>query len=154
MKRIFYFILFSAILISSCREPSVFREYKKMDNMVWQRFDVPVFDVAVEQGDLLDFYLHLRHHTGFPYDKLYVNITFNSPDGDSRSNDYDFELKDEKGNWLADGMGDMWDIEIPIRKEMLFNKKGICKVRVENKYPKYDTPGIFEIGLVAKRSEE
>lgn len=154
MKTILYTVLFIAFVASSCGSGNVFKEYKKMDNMTWNRFDVPIFEVPVEEGDMLDFFLELRHHTGFPYDKLYVNITFYSPDGDMRSFDYDFNLKDKDGNWLAKGMGDLWDIELPIRRNLLFNKTGICRVRVENKYPKYDTPGIMEVGLLVKRSQE
>ena len=77
-----------------------------------------------------------------------------TPDGATRSRDYDFDLKDENGKWLADGMGEVWDIELPIRKEMLFNKGGICKVRIENIHSKYDMPGVIEIGLVVRKSEE
>ncbi|MEJ2594530.1 MAG: hypothetical protein P8100_05250, partial [bacterium] len=102
--------------------------------------------------DVLDFYLFLRHHTDFPYEKLFVNITFYSPGGEMRSNDYAFDLKDYRGEWLAEGMGELWDLELLIRREMPFFEDGICKVRVENKYPKYDTPGIIELGLIVRKS--
>lgn len=142
-----------AVIFSSCREAVVFREYKKMDNITWNRFDILEFEVPVEQGDALDFILFLRHHTDFPYDKLYVNITFYAPDGEVRSADYDFDLRDKDGKWLADGMGELWDIEIAIRSEVLMNESGICRVRLENKYPKFDTPGIIEVGLIVKEAE-
>jgi gliding motility-associated lipoprotein GldH len=141
-------------LLSSCREPAVYREYIKMPNVNWERFNILEFDVPVKNGDLLDFYLFVRHHTNFPYDKLYVNITFYSPDGEMRSRDYDFKLKDEEGEWLSEGMGELWDIELPIRKGMPFYAGGKCKIRVENKYSKYDTPGIIEVGLIVKESKE
>jgi gliding motility-associated lipoprotein GldH len=122
--------------------------------MTWNRLDILEFEVPVNEGDKLDFNLTLRHHTDFPYDKLFVNITFNAPDGEMRSADYAFNLKDDNGKWLADGMGELWDIDLPIRKEMPFYQSGICKVKIENNYPKFDTPGIIEVGLVVKKSEE
>jgi gliding motility-associated lipoprotein GldH len=154
MKRLLTLMLLLAVLLSSCKEPAVFREYVKMPNVNWERFNILEFDVPVKNGDQLDFFLFMRHHTDFPYDKLYVNITFYAPDGEMRSRDYEFNLKDEEGNWLADGMGELWDIELPVRKGMPFYKNGTCKVRVENKYTKYDTPGIIEVGLIVKRSKE
>ena len=152
MKQSLVSIFLILIFLSSCQEPAVFREYRKMANVSWNRFNILEFEVLVEKGDLLDFDILLRHHTDFPYDKLYVNITFYTPGGDMRSAEYDFKLKNENGKWLANGMGDLWDIELPIRKEMHFYEAGICKVRIENKYPKVNTPGIIEVGLLVKKS--
>ena len=154
MKRLFLLTIISIVLLSSCGDNVVFRQYNKMENVSWNRFDFQTFEVPVEQNDMLDFYLALRHHTNFPYKKLWVNITFYLPDGSMRSRDYDFMLKDEEGNWIAEGLGELWDIELPIRKEMLFNKAGICKVRIENKHSKYEMPGVIEVGLVVKKSQK
>ncbi len=155
MKTILAGILISLIILTSCLRESVeFREYVEMDNMTWNRFNTLEFEVPVKENDVFDFKLFLRHHTDFPYDKLFVNITFYSPGGDIRSRDYDFDLKDYRGDWLANGMGELWDLEILIRKEMPFFENGICKVRVENKYSKLDTPGIIEIGIIVQKSEK
>ena len=155
MNKVLFGFLTSLIILSSCvREYVVFREYVEMHNMTWNRFNTLEFEVPVKENDVFDFKLFLRHHTDFPYDKLFVNITFYSPGGDIRSRDYDFDLKDYRGDWLANGMGELWDLEILIRKEMPFYENGICKVRVENKYSKFDTPGIIEIGLIVQKSEK
>jgi gliding motility-associated lipoprotein GldH len=153
MNKLFFITLAVYLTFTSCQEAAVYREYRKIDNMTWNRFDIIEFEVPVEEGDKLDFYLALRHHTAFPYDKLFVNITFYTPGGEFRSANYDFDLKDEEGNWLADGMGELWDIELPVRSEMQFSETGICKVRLENQYPKVNTPGILELGLIVKRSK-
>jgi len=50
-------------------------------------------------------------------------------------------------------MGELCDIELPIRKDMIFNKSGICRVRVENKMNKAETPGIIEVGLIVKNAK-
>ncbi len=154
MKRILLLIILPVVFITSCDDAVVFKQYNKMENLNWNRFDYQVFEVDVEKDELLDFYLAFRHHTDFPFDKLWVNVTFYTPDGATRSRDYDFDLKDENGKWLADGLGDLWDIDFPIRKEMQFNKSGICKVRIENIHSKYDMPGVIEIGLIVKKSEK
>jgi gliding motility-associated lipoprotein GldH len=83
-----------------------------------------------------------------------VNITFYLPGGEMRSVDYHFNLKDEQGKWLADGMGELWDIELPIRKKLRMPEAGICKVRIENKMTKLETPGIIEMGLIVKKASK
>lgn len=128
----------------------MFKEYYRFDNITWDRFNILIFDVNVEKGQLLDFDLLLRHHTLYPYDYLDVNITFYTPSGASLSRDYHFDLKDENGNWKAEGLGDLWDIDLSIRKEMSFSKNGVCKVRIENKMTKVKIPGIVEIGMIAR----
>jgi hypothetical protein len=51
-------------------------------------------------------------------------------------------------------MGELWDIELLIRKNLKMKKEGVCKVRIENKMTKLQTPGIMEIGLVVKKASE
>jgi len=145
---VFVFLLFS------CANHTVFKQFKSFDKVSWNRFDILMFEVPVKAGDALDFKLALRHHTYYPYDYLDANITFYAPSGEMRSTEYHFELKDEKGQWLANGMGELWDIELPIRDGLFFNKAGICKVRIENKMTKIETPGIVEVGLIVTKSND
>ncbi len=142
------------LLISSCGNRTVFKEYRAFDDVSWNRFDIQNFEVPVKENDELDFYLIIRHHSYFPYDYLDINITFYIPGGEMRSGDYHFDLKDEQGNWLADGMGELWDIEIPIRKKLTMHEEGICKVRIENKMTRLEIPGIIEIGLIVKKASK
>jgi len=140
------------LLLTSCNSNTTFKEYKKFDDISWNRFDIIDFEFPVQQKEPLDFYLALRHHTNFPYSYIDVTITLNTPDGEMRSRDYRFRLKDTDLKWKGSGMGDLWDIELPIRKEMLFNKNGICKIQIENKMHRVETPGIIEVGLIIKRN--
>jgi len=140
------------LLLTSCNSNTTFKEYKKFDDISWNRFDILEFYVPVQKKEPLDLYLALRHHTNFPYSYIDVTITLNTPDGEMRSRDYRFRLKDTDLKWKGSGMGDLWDIELPIRKEMLFNKNGICKIQIENKMHRVETPGIIEVGLIIKRN--
>jgi len=152
MKKSVLLFLFP-MLLSACSNNTVFNETKTFDNSTWRRFDILWFSVPVKKGDALDFDLNFTHADGFQYDKLWVDITFYTPDGTTRSRDYDFNLKDRAGNWKGDKRGDRWHVVLPIRKDLLFNETGICKVRVENKYSKMETPGIVELGLAVRKNE-
>ena len=147
-------IIWLLLIISSCGNRTVYKEYREFDNVSWNRFDIQQFEIPVEENEALDFYFFVRHHSFFPYDFLDVNITFYLPGGEMRSGDYHFNLKDEEGEWLADGMGELWDIELPIRKNLRMPEAGICKVRIENKMTKLETPGIIEVGLIVKKASK
>jgi gliding motility-associated lipoprotein GldH len=152
MRRLLQIIILFSVLLGACTNHTVFKQNKTFENVSWNRFDILQFEVPVNTGDYLDFSLALRHHTYFPYDYIDANITFYPPGGGMRSAEYHFELKDKNGVWKADGMGELWDIELPIRDSLYFNKNGICKVRIENKMTKIETPGIMEIGLIVRES--
>ena len=152
MRRLLQIIIIFSVLLGACTNHTVFKHYKTFDKISWNRFDILQFEVPVNAGDYLDFNLALRHHTYFPYGYIDANITFYPPGGGMRSADYHFKLKDKNGDWKANGMGELWDIELPIRDSLYFNKDGICKVRVENKMTKIETPGIVEVGLIVRKS--
>lgn len=152
MKQTIIF-LFIVIILSGCKNDTVFKEYRKMDNLTWARFDIQNFEVPVNKGEALDLYFALRHHTDFPYNYIDVNITLFTPDGEMRSRDYHYRLIDTDLKWKGDGMGELWDIDLPIRKDIKFNKSGICKIRVENKMNRPQIPGIIEIGVIANKSD-
>ncbi|MCF6170258.1 MAG: gliding motility lipoprotein GldH [Bacteroidales bacterium] len=148
------FFLFPVLfLLYSCGQPVVFKEHKKFEDVSWNRFDILFFEVPVQAGDYLDFYLALRHHTNFPYDYLDANITFYMPGGGMRTAEYHFKLKQKNGEWKAKGMGELWDIELPVSDSLHFKKAGICKVRVENKMTKTETPGLVEVGLIVRGNQ-
>ncbi len=143
-----------ALLLSGCDKNIFYKEYKSFDDVSWNRHEILEFEVPVEKNTMNDFYMALRHHTNFPYSFIDVNITLYTPDGEIRSRDYHYRLKGTDLKWKGDGMGELWDIELPIRKRISFKKPGICKIRVENKMKKMETPGIIEVGIIAKKSEE
>lgn len=152
MKKLIFPII-AFLILTGCNRKAVFKEYTVFDNVSWSKLEILNFEFPVQKNQGLDFYLALRHHTNFPYTFINVNITFFTPDGEMRSRDYHFRLKGTDRNWLADGMGDLWDIELPIRKDMIFNETGICKVSFENKMNKAETPGIIEVGLIVRKTK-
>ncbi|NOX87112.1 MAG: gliding motility lipoprotein GldH [Chlorobi bacterium] len=153
MRKIIILVIIATFMLGSCNsKPDYFNKEYKMTNQVWKRFDVFWFDVPVRKNDVLDFYLPLSHTKEYPLDKFWVNITFYTPDGTTRSRDYDFDLKDKEGNWLGIQRDGLWKVELPVRKEMPVYEAGICKVRVENKYSKFELPGVASVGLIAKKS--
>jgi gliding motility-associated lipoprotein GldH len=144
------FVLF----LFGCDTNTIYREYNSFDDVSWNRLDILNFEIPVEKNVPLEFYFTLRHHTDFPYSFIDINITLYTPDGEMRSRDYHYGLKGTDFNWKGEGMGELWDVELPIRKGMSFKKSGICKIRVENRMNKIETPGIVEAGIIVKEQVE
>jgi len=141
-------------LLSSCGNRTVFEEYKKFDNLSWQRFDYLNFKVPIENTDAeYDILVAFRHLPEIPYREIRINFTFYLPSGEMRTSDHIFELVDKDGNKLSECLGDFCDISFPVRKNFVFSEPGIVKFQIENKYTKIEMPGIMEVGLILKRSK-
>ena len=150
-KTLFLLII---VFMASCSNKNVYEKYKKFDNVSWNRFDVIEFEFPVKKNEPYDFFFLLRHHTYFPFSFIDINITIYTPDGEIRSRDYHYNLKTNKLEWMGKGMGELWDIELPIRKKMIFNESGNCRILVENKMSKVETPGIMEVGIKVKKNSD
>ncbi len=147
-----FLLLLIIVFITSCSGENIYNEYKKFDNVSWNRFDIVEFEFPVNKNEPYNLNLALRHHTYFPFSFIDVNITIFTPDGEIRSRNYHYNLKTSDLEWKGKGMGEIWDIELPIRKQMIFNENGNCKILIENKMSKVETPGIMELGLIVDKS--
>lgn len=148
------FLFLFALLLSSCDSNQVYKHYESLENYEWKRdhaieFEVPIEDTASHY----DVYLAIRHTTYYPYANILVNVSSYDPDDNMRSLDYEFFLRDNNGNFKAEGAGDLWDIEFLIYEDISYPKPGNYKYVVSNYMPHLSTPDIMEVGLIVKKTE-
>ena len=144
------------ILLVSCNSggETVYKEYHKMENVVWKRFDYQVFEVSgMEPDQPYDIYFEFRHTPFYPFDYFFFTLAVIQPDGNFRAQDYKFYLK-KSGVWVSDCLGDYCDFSYPLKKRFYFNQKGTYKFEFENRMPKNPLIGVVEVGLVIKKSPE
>ena len=155
MKKLFVIILLLSTVISCTNSNStVFDKTTSIKKHNWQRFDKLNFDVPINKKDILNFYLNFQYNEDYKGIYLPVNISFYTPDGETRTRNYRFNLIDRKTNKrLGTTSNHVTKVLIPIRKEMPFNVNGVCKVVIEKRIPKVDTYGIEAVGLKAIKSE-
>lgn len=151
-----YWLFFLLLLvITGCNQNKAFEEYKKFDNLSWNRFNFLEFEVLVEDTESeFDVYISLRHLPEFFHNKLPINLTIYSPSGEMRTADHLIELSDVDGNSLSKCVGDFCDVSILVRKEISFYESGTYTFRIENKWQKVELPGIMEVGLILERVKD
>ncbi len=143
-----YFILFFVVFMAGCAKPPVFEQYVEMEGQVWNRFDFLFFEMPVQENQLYDFYFDVWFTEDYPWNDIELNITFYESGGSMRSADYTFDFDKSESNTEA-----VFENKFTIIKGMQFGSAGICKIRVENKMHKMQTPGIKKVGLVARLSD-
>lgn len=153
------FLLLVALFIgglTSCNnERTVFEEYQKFDGLSWNRFNIVKFEAPIETVEpAYDIYINIRHLPEVSYGGILINFTLYSPSGDMRTTDYNLDLRDNEDKPLSKCMGDYCDLLVPLRKSHRFYEIGIVRFEIENKYTKVDMPGILEVGLIVKESNQ
>jgi len=157
IKRVMVRILVLMALVSvlhGCSGRKVFLERHSFSELKWNRFEEVKFTADIrETASPLDVYIHLRHHTVYQDDKLFLTIAITAPDGTRRIRDVEIRLKDKDGKFLSSGMGDLWDIRVPAFEGITLGDPGKYIILLENRMSRYDTPGVMEIGVEIRKSD-
>jgi gliding motility-associated lipoprotein GldH len=154
MKKLLICIL-PLLILSSCGPKKIFEDHIKTENLSWNRFQVFEFDVSIEDISTgYDLVFALRHITDIPHDKLDINLSFETPNGERRSRDYSITIRDKDGKLLGDGLGELWDLEVTLWDNFIFREPGNCKIELRSRMTKLETLGILEVGFIVRESEE
>ncbi|MBN1339645.1 MAG: hypothetical protein JXA03_09995 [Bacteroidales bacterium] len=139
-------------IIFSCSRGNIFEEYKKFDNLTWNRFNILSFETVITDTESpYSLFIHIRHLPEFNLEELKINFTVTTPSGSMRTSDHVLKFTGKEGNPLSSCMGDLCDILIPVRESYYFTEHGVHRFEIENKFTKLELRGIMEAGLVIRK---
>ncbi|MDG1477059.1 MAG: gliding motility lipoprotein GldH [Vicingaceae bacterium] len=133
----------------SCDSNKVFEEYIEVKNANWEKENVASFEF--EAKDTLtahNLYINVRNTGEYAYSNIYLFVTMQGPNGGLLKDTVNCVLADNRGKWLGNGIGDLWDLRVPYVGGFKFAQSGNYTVtleqamRVEN-----GLEGITDIGL-------
>ncbi len=141
-------------LFTSCDKNRVFEENKEIPKGLWDQNNKVVFNVDVQDTiSWHNIYLNVRNAGSYPFSNLFVFITTQSPKGHTVRDTVECTLSDEKGKWLGDGIGDLWDNQLLFKRMVRFPMKGIYKVQMEQAMRVNPLPFIMDVGLRVEKLE-
>lgn len=154
MKRSAHFLIILVVMLTSCSQRKIYEKYYDNDRITWSRFDVKTFSLDIKDINAsYDFYIAIRHHTDVPFKYITTKMTIYTPSGEMRMLEQKIMLRDDNGDPLGDGMGDLWDITYPARKDLKFTERGMCRVEISSTMSQADLPGIMQVGLIVKKEK-
>lgn len=155
MKKGLLLSLFTVFLLISCGKKKVYEKHISIDNYKWKRDQVIDFQVEIKDtASLYDVFIAIRHTSYYPYANIRLNVSVTYPEGNFRTNDYNFFLRDEKdGTFKGEGAGDIWDINFPVFEGVNFSEPGIYTFDIQNVMPYIATDDIMEVGLVVRKTD-
>lgn len=122
-----FYILFLALglFLSSCNNNIVYSKYHIIPDSKWTAENKAIFDLEITDTQTLNnVSLMLRHADDYPYSNLYLFVKTVYPDGKQLIDTMEVILANEKGEWYGGGVGDLYDLKIPIKKNVRFPLAG------------------------------
>ena len=155
-----YFIL--SIFLScfiSCDNSNVYKEFKSINNdfdfdfVAWKNTDTLTFKVILDnEHKNLEPVVSIRHAMHYPFSNIKLNLKCEMPDGKSKNTALDLVLA-EDNIFKGSGMGDLWDIDIPVALPFKFDQKGTYKICI-NQDMMDKLPGVLEVGFLLNKPEK
>ena len=141
-------ILISLFLLSSCNSNVIFSDSKVMKEKTWALTDIPSFKVQVTDTiNSNNVIFTIRTGSSYPFRNIYFFVTTTSPDGKSITDTLQYNLADEKGNWLGKGFGDIHELNLTYKSNVYFPIKGIYQFNIQHGMRIENLKGVYDLGL-------
>ncbi|OFX43479.1 MAG: hypothetical protein A2046_11555 [Bacteroidetes bacterium GWA2_30_7] len=135
-------------LLSSCDKKRYFEEYTEIPNQSWNRNNILRYNVNISDNKIpLNIFLDIRNSGKYNYSNLYVFLKTQSPEKIIRIDTIECVIADDNGRWLGKGIGDLWDNQILVRKNVVFPDTGNYIFEIEQAMRDESLEHISDVGL-------
>ena len=148
-------IFLIAAFTYSCDRNKVYEDYIELDEIVWENSNKLGFKFEIDDTvSLHNVYINVRHASLYPYNNVWVFIKSSAPNGTVNIDTVECLLADADGRWIGEGMGDIWDVQIPWKQNVRFPHKGVYQVEFQQGMRVDKLPGIMGMGLRVEKAEK
>lgn len=142
------------LFLSACDNKRIFEENASIPDNNWAstnkiKFEVPIKDPATTAN----FYINIRNADGYPYSNLYLFVKTTFPNGKFSTDTLECVLADERGKWLGKGLGDIYDNQIPFKRNVRFPQVGNYVFEIQQGMRSETVPLIMDVGLRIEKAE-
>lgn len=150
ISKLFLVLLF----LSSCNRNVVYSEYKTFDENEWQAKNKVSFELDMtDTQSLHNISLMIRHADDYPFSNIFLFVTTSYPDGKILTDTMEIMMANSKGEWQGDGAGDIFDLKVPVKKNVRFPLSGHYKFEFVQAMRTDPLPQIMDFGLEIEKSE-
>ena len=148
------YLLAAVMLLAlfSCNGNLIYTDVADMPGASWNLFNTPDFSFNVaDTTKSTNIFFTIRTGSQYPYRNLFLFVTTIAPDGKSITDTLEYNIADEKGNWLGKGFGEIHELRLPYRKNVYFPVKGTYHFAVRHGMRTDDLKGVYDIGVTVER---
>ncbi len=141
-----------AVSLQSCQNNSIFTEYAKTENLEWLSSDAKTFTFEnTDDSTNVDLLVAFRYAQGFQFNAMQMNLIEKTPVGNF-TYPVSIQIRDNKGAYIGEGSGDIWDIEIPIKQNVKL-AKGTYTFIINHTMPVSKVHMVMEVGCKIVKSK-
>ena len=147
-SRVVTALICACLAAFGCGEPPLFAESAEVDPKGWAGQDALSFQWEV--SDTLkrqDVILDLRHAQDYPFSNLYLFLTYEFPNGKTRTDTVACTLADELGRWRGSGFGDLMDQRFMLQSQVAFPLSGTYRLEIAHGMRRNPLTGLANVGL-------
>ena len=147
-----FFLMVS--LFTACDNNRIFEQNVTISETGWAINDIVKLDVTItDTVNPTNFYINVRNADGYPYSNLFLYVKTIFPTGKVANDTLEWMLSDDKGKWLGSGMGDIYDNQIPFKRNVRFPASGKYTFEIQHGMRVETVPLIMDIGLRIEKAE-
>ncbi|MGZ4048680.1 MAG: gliding motility lipoprotein GldH [Bacteroidia bacterium] len=148
------FLMLCVLFFSSCDSKRIFEQNQALPESGWASSNIVKFNVDIKDpATATNFYINVRNADGYPYNNLFLFIKTTFPDGKMSNDTLECILADEKGKWIGSGIGDLYDNQIPFKKNVRFPLAGTYSFEIQQGMRTDNIPLIMDVGLRIEKAE-
>jgi len=156
-KQLFFytsFLIVCALCFSACDNSRIFEENTSIPESGWDSSNVVKFNVDIKDPSTpTNFYINVRNADGYPYSNLFLFVRTKFPNGKQSNDTLECQLADENGKWIGKGIGDIYDNQIPFKRNVRFPLAGVYTFEIEQGMRTNNVPLIMDVGLRIEKAE-
>ncbi len=144
--------LMTALLFISCDTNRVFEKNTELPDYIWDKSNILKFQADIQDTiSSHNLYINVRNASNYQFSNLFLFVTTHSPKGGVVKDTIELRLANEKGEWLGNGLGDIWDNQIIYKRNIKFPYKGIYTFELEQAMRNTRLPFILDAGIRIER---
>lgn len=143
------------LLLAACDTGALYHSSSEIEGNVWERTDARRFEVPVtDTVGSYDIYVEVRNAGSYPFSNIFLFIDTEMPSGLVRRDTVECLLADPTGQWMGEGLGDIWDNSILYRPATRFPKQGTYTFTIGHGMRNEKLPMIMDVGLAIRPATE
>jgi gliding motility-associated lipoprotein GldH len=144
----FVIILMAGFCLNSCDSNRIYESNVNLPDHCWNRNNPLVFNAEIADTiSAHNIYVNIRNGGQYQYSNLYLFIKTISPSGQWIRDTVEFVLANERGKWLGSGLGDIYSLQIPYKRNIRFPYPGLYSFELEQAMRTEELHDVFDIGL-------
>jgi len=152
MKAFSFILILFVLTLVGCNSSSVFNKTESFDLSWNAKHIVSLTTDTIDIGKYEEI-LVFRYGDGYPFSQLKIHLVTTNKKTTFNDSDFMIDIIDKKGNYIGDGLGDIWDLEQPIDTLSIKNPTSL-KFQISQKVINGNLLMVMEVGIRLKKLEE